>query len=73
MHTFMILPNKDPAKICLLKIPVDYEGHEAFRHVTGLIAAVENNNPNYTYEDIMENLESQGYERIPFILGPSQD
>jgi hypothetical protein len=67
----MILPSRDPTQIRLLRIPVDYEGHEDFRHVTGLIAEVESDNPAYTWEDIVENLEEQGYEKMQFVLGPS--
>lgn len=73
MSHLMILPSHDPAHMRLLRVPADYEGQEAFRHVTGLIATVESRNPGYTWEDIAEHLESQGYEVMEFLLGPALD
>jgi hypothetical protein len=71
MPHLMILPHPDPARMHLVCLPTDYEGQEAFRHITGLIAAVESQNSHCTWEDIAEQLESQGYEIMPFLLGPS--
>jgi hypothetical protein len=39
--TLMILPASDASAIRLVRVPDDFESHEAFRHVTGLIASVE--------------------------------
>jgi len=73
MSHLMILPSRDPAHIHLVRVPADYEGQEAFRHITGLIATVEGRSRNCTWEDIAEHLESQGYEVVDFLLGPSLD
>lgn len=73
MATYMLLPSHDVAKIRLLRIPNDYEGQEAFRHITGLIADVEARNSKFTWDDIAEHLETQGYEVMKFLLGPSLD
>jgi glucuronate isomerase len=69
----MILPAKDPKATRLIKIPDDYEEHEVFRHVVGLIAQVEEENPDYTWEDINAMLEDRGFEPVEFILGPELD
>lgn len=70
---FMVLPSSDFNKVRLVSIPDDYEGHEAFRKVTGLIAKVEENNPDYSWEDIACELEECGFEQIDFLLGPVVD
>lgn len=71
--TLMILPAHAADHIRLLRIPADLESHEAFRHVTGLIASVEENKPDYGWEDIVTLLEDHGFEPVDFILGPSLD
>lgn len=68
----MILPASDPAKIRLIQIPEDFEQHEAFRYVTGLIAKVEEQ-PEYALDDILDLLEERGFETVEFVLGPSLD
>lgn len=68
---FMILPASGPSsEIRLLRMPDDLEQHEAFRHVTGLIAEVEEDNPDYTWDDILSVLEDHGFEAVDYILGP---
>ena len=69
----MILPAKDHASIRLISIPDDYEQHEVFRHVVGLIAKAEEENPDYSWEDIAVVLEDHGFDQVDFILGPSLD
>ena len=49
------------------------EKHEVFRHVTGLIASIEEQDPNYSWEDIAALLEDHGFEPVDFILGPALD
>ena len=71
--TLMILPAKDANAIRLVRIPDDLEKHEAFRHVTSLIGTVEETNPNYSWSDIAEVLEDNGFETVEFILGPALD
>ena len=70
-ETLMILPASDAKAICLVRVPDDYESHEAFRHVTGLIAAAEEQNPEVDTDDILALLEDQGFETVEFILGPT--
>ena len=52
----MILPAHDYNTIRLVKIPDDYEEHEVFRHVTGIIAEVEENDSEYTWDDVLTAL-----------------
>jgi hypothetical protein len=54
-------------------VPDDIEAHEAFRHATGLIARVEEDNPDYSWDDIAALLEDHGFETVDFILGPELD
>ena len=68
----MILPANEPANIRLVRIPDDFEQHEVYRYVTGLISKVEED-PEYTWDDILELLEDRGFELVDFILGPSID
>lgn len=71
--SFMILPARDAERIRLVRIPADLERHEAFRHVTGLIASVEEIRPDYRWEDIAAVLEDHGFEPVEFVLGPVLD
>jgi hypothetical protein len=68
----MILPANDSSDIRLIQIPDDFEQHEAYRYVTGLIAQAEED-PDYTWDDILDLLEERGFESVDFILGPSLD
>jgi hypothetical protein len=70
-ETLMILPASDTRDIRLVRVPDDYESHEAFRHVTGLIAAVEEQHPDCEPDDIVAELEDHGFETVEFILGPT--
>jgi hypothetical protein len=70
---FMILPATDPVAIRLVRVPEDYEEHEVFRHVTGLIGKLEEENPDYDWDDIAAVLEDHGFETVDFILGPALD
>jgi hypothetical protein len=71
--TLMILPAGDSSKIRLVSVPDDFERHEVYRHVTGLIAEVEEQNPDYSWDDIQTILEDHGFEPVEFILGPALD
>ena len=71
--TLMILSASDPEDIRLVRVPADYEPHEAYRHVTGLIAAVEEENPDYDWADIQATLEDNGFSSVEFVLGPALD
>ena len=68
----MVLPAKDTKDIRLLRIPDDFEEHEAFRYVTGIIAKAEENS-DYDWDDILDLLEQKGFEFVEFILGPQLD
>jgi hypothetical protein len=67
----MILPASDARGIRLVRVPDDFESHEAFRHVTGLIATIEEQNPGADQDDILAVLEDHGFETVEFILGPT--
>ena len=71
--TLMILPARDCTTIRLVRVPAGFEKQEAFRHVTGLIASIEEDNPDYQWEDIAALLEDHGFEPVEFILGPALD
>ena len=71
-NKLMILPANGAENIRLIRIPDDFEEHEVYRYVTGLIAKVEEDS-DYTWDDILELLEDRGFESVDFILGPSLD
>jgi hypothetical protein len=73
MTELMILPAKDKSKIRLVRIPPDYERQEVYRHVTGLIAEVEEGSPGCCWEEVLSVLEDHGFEPVEFQLGPSLD
>lgn len=69
----MILPSSNKSHIRLVKIPPDFQQQEVYRRVTGLIAEVEEQNPEYAWEDVLAMLEDHGFEPVEFQLGPSLD
>lgn len=71
-NNLMILPAKEAENIRLIRMPDDFEEHEAYRYVTGLIAKAEENSA-YSWDDILELLEDRGFESVDFILGPALD
>ena len=72
-QTLMLLTADNADDIRLVQVPDDYEKHEAYRHVTGLITAVEEENPDYDWADIETVLEDNGFVAVDFIQGPSLD
>ena len=70
-NRLMILPADDATGISLVRVPDDFGSHEVFRHVTGLIAAAEEQEPNCDRDDILAILEDHGFETVEFILGPN--
>ncbi len=72
MNNLMILPADVHTDIRLIKIPDDFEEHEAYRYVTGLIAKAEEE-ADYDWDDILDLLEERGFESVEFLLGPSLD
>jgi len=73
MPKLMILPAHDYKTTRLVKIPDDFEEHEVFRHVTGIIAEVEEDNSDYNWDEVSAALEDHGFEIVDFILGPALD
>jgi len=71
-NNLMVLSSKTPKNIHLLSIPDDFEQHEAYRYVTGLIAKAEEES-DYDWDDILDLLEQKGFQEVEFILGPSLD
>ena len=71
--SLMILPSKDYEHIRLVRIPEDFEEHEVYRHVTGLIAELEETNPGCSWAQIADTLEDHGFEAVEFVLGPALD
>ena len=71
-NNLMILSANKPENIRLIKTPKDFEKHEAYRYVTGLIAKAEED-PDYTWDDVLDLLEERGFESVDFIRGPSLD
>lgn len=69
-NKLMILPSDEHENIHLIRVPDDFEEHEVYRYVTGLIAKVEEDS-EYTWDDVLELLEDRGFEPVNFILGPS--
>ncbi|MEW8015444.1 MAG: hypothetical protein B0D96_05215 [Candidatus Sedimenticola endophacoides] len=67
----MVLPGEDPANSRLLRIPEDMREQEAYRHVTGVIAAVQERNANCGWDEVMDALEEHGFEEEAFVLGPT--
>ncbi len=72
-ETLMILSARTPENIRLVRVPADFEPHEAYRRVTALIAAVEEDDPDYDWADIEARLEDNGFSSVSFILGPALD
>ena len=71
-NKLMILPANKVENIRLIRIPDDFEEHEVYRYVTGLIAKVEEDS-EYCWDDILDLLEDRGFESVDFMLGPVLD
>jgi len=65
----MLLPSTRLEMSHLLEIPDDYQEQEAYRHITGIISAVEEQAG--TVEDIIEALDARGFKSLEFLLGPA--
>ena len=72
-NRYMILPAHEYSDIRLIRIPKDFEQHEAYRHITGLIAKVEEEESDYKWDDIAAMLEEHDIEIVDFALGPALD
>lgn len=69
----MLLPSRNPVRMRVVHIPDDLHQQEAYRYTTGVIAAVEEKNPDYQWEDIEDALEEHGFHVLEFVLGPEVD
>lgn len=69
----MVLPATDFSKIRVVKIPDDISDRDALRNATALIASVQEDDPDFTWDDILSVLEDNGYLAVDFSLGPELD
>ena len=77
----MLLPSAAPGLCRVLRMPEDLAPAEAFRQVTGRIAALESaaghgggpGGGRVPVEDVIEALEERGFELLDLVLGPSLD
>lgn len=70
----MLLPSLVHEESILVAIPDDFGDEEIYRHVTGLVAQVEEENPeSYSRQDVLDILEDHGFEEVKFIAGPELD
>lgn len=67
----MVLPSKHFEYVRVVRMPRDMEEHEAFRHATGVIASVQEDTPDCSWDDVAEALEEHGFEPVDFVLGPA--
>ncbi len=67
----MVLSSDASEDIRVIKVPQEYEDHEAYRHVVGLIARVQEENADAGWEEINEILEEHGFTPVHFVLGPA--
>lgn len=73
MPKMMILPANDINAIKLVEVPDDFEEHEAFRHVVGILANLQPSDGSDVGEEIEAALEDHQFRPIEFILGPRLD
>lgn len=70
----MLLPCKKFDRPVLVNVPDDFGEEEAFRHVTGLIAQVEEKDPaTFSRDDVLDLLEAHGFTEVEYQLGPEMD
>lgn len=70
MPRIMVLPSRHPEQLRVVSIPEDIEAHDAYRHATGIIAAVQEENSDCTWEDLQEALEAHNFRVLEHVLGP---
>ncbi len=66
----MILPSKIFEQTRMVALPEDFDEHEVYRHITGIIAGVQEGNPDCTWEEVADALEDHDINVVDFILGP---
>jgi hypothetical protein len=76
-ESLMLLPSTDPARVRLLRVPLDLGTAEAYRFVTGVIADLESqgarNGTPIPVDEVTDALEDRGFEVLDLILGPTLD
>ena len=70
---FMLLPAFHIERARLLQVPEDWSERDAVRHITALIASIQEATPEWTWEDLAPALEEHGFRPVEFILGPALD
>ena len=66
----MVLPASDFENIRLVSVPDDVADRDALRHVTALIAELQEECPECSWEDIVPVLEDHGFIPVDAMLGP---
>lgn len=69
----MLLPAHDFERIRLLRIPEDFGERDAMRHVTALIAELQEESNELRWEEIAAALEDHGFTTVDFVAGPALD
>lgn len=69
----MLLPSQNFDNIRLLRIPEDFGERDVVRHVTALIAEVQEGEEEWRCDDVMAALEDHGFSVVDYILGPALD
>jgi len=69
----MLLPAKKAEEMKIVSVPDDFDIRDAHRHATALIASVEEDDPDYDWDDIAIVLEEHGFEVQEFMFGPDLD
>ncbi len=69
----MLLPSQEFENIRLLRIPEDFGERDVVRHVTALIAEVQEEHAQWRCDDIVAALEDHGFTVVDCILGPALD
>ncbi len=69
-ETLVLLPAHDFQQIRLVAVPADFSERDAVRHLTALIATVQQENPDWSWEQLAQTLEDHGIHPVDFILGP---
>ena len=70
---YMLLPAKRIEDMKIVRIPDDFDNRDALRHATSLIATIEEQDPDYEWEDLEATLEDHGFESVEFMIGPEID
>ena len=70
---YMLLPAKHSYDYKLVSIPDDFQDRDAHRHVTALIATIQEEDDDYTWDDIEPVLEEHGFVTLDYELGPDLD